>query len=501
MSNKKTIRLLMSLIILLALVMAVSFALWQVTEKQTNKNSLGSACINISYSNDSANISLADAWPMTDEEGLASTPYTFTITNDCDIAVNYQVSLESLLKDNYTEDSYIDGDYIKVSLDGDYILDTYNVFPSITNDNNQIKDTKKIATGKLYAYGSKTYDLRLWLDEETPYTQMGKKFHSRIKVVGGQGIGLDCYIVDSEGTLTHYNPDCGISASIPATVNGRPVKKIASDAFKTGDRYVYFLNSGTTYDDLEFSILANPIIVKAINDNDYATIAGATADDFKFIIYNEDDKKINNVMKYIKEHHDSDPYIYQLYQLEDISSLRVDDIKIVKYSHLTGNPVGSEFFYKVEESNGNYVPSYVGFRESEGFESSLRFFTINFLDLSDATNLEEIDDNAFFGLYMKGLQLRFPNSLRRIGKSAFYNSRFTPVFNNGLQSIDDYAFVENYTMNNIDVPSSVTSLGLLSLSGNPNITITVHSQELYDTRPSVTDHTWAGAGATIIYEP
>ena len=487
----------MSLIILLALVMAVSFALWQVTEKQTNKNSLGSACISISYSNDSANISLADAWPMTDEEGLASTPYTFTITNDCDIAVNYQVSLESLLKDNYTEDSYIDGDYIKVSLDGDYILDTYNVFPSITSDDNQIKDTKKIATGKLYAYGSKTYDLRLWLDEETPDTQMGKKFHSRIKVVGGQGIGLDCYIVNSEGTLTHYNQDCGMTATIPATVNNIAVKKIASGAFRPEVSYNYEMKNNVSPDDIAFSLLADGSRTEAFMNNDFASLMDITADEAKLVIYDEQNAKhVEEAIAWIKEHRDTDEYFNNLYSLEQFTPLVVDDIKIVKYSHLTERPNGYEMFYKVEKVDGEYTAKSIGFRFSDTSSDNIRTCDVNYVDFSNATNLEEIEDHAFLGMEMNGYTLTFPSNLQKIGESAFANTQCNLEFNSGLESIDYWAFGENYFITSVDIPASVTYIGgeIFSIY-QPVLDITVHSQELY-----ATAHIWA-PGRNVIYEP
>ena len=497
-NKKRTMILSLAILLVGAIAILVSYSLWQVTEKQTNRNLVGSACLSMTYSNETNDIELASTWPMADEKGKATTPYSFTITNNCDMAVNYQISLESVANPdnpNIANDYYISDQYIKVYLDDD-VLATYDFLPDVTIDseaNYKIRSNKKILTGKLFAHEAETHELRLWIDSETPMSQMNKGFYSKIEVIGGQGVELDCYFVDEDGVLTRYNSDCGISATIPATVNGIPVRKIASDAFKDGDKYHYDLNSGTTYDDLDFSVLANPAIVSAINENDYATLAGATTDDFKIIVYDEDDKKINDAIDYLKQNPDS--YISSLYQLESISSVRVDDIPIVKYSRLPANPVGSEFFYKTENVNNNHISSYVGYRASENVVDSKRYAIINFLDLSKATNLEEIDDNAFSYVAMDGMTLRMPSSLRRIGKSAFVDSRCNVILNEGLQVIDDYAFIENwYTMTSIEIPRSVTTLGE-RIFNYSDLTVTVHNQELYDNR-----NYW-GYGLTVVYEP
>ena len=184
--NKKSNKRIISTIFLLVLMGAViagTFALWQTTRKQTDRNLVGSACLDITYSNETGDISLPSAWPMTDNEGKATTPYSFTITNNCDIAVNYQVSLESIANPNDANASYIADNYIDIYFDDGNIY-PYGSLPTVTNDTNTeytIRSTRKITAEKIYAHESKTHNLRIWLDEDTPTTEMNKHFIVKLK--------------------------------------------------------------------------------------------------------------------------------------------------------------------------------------------------------------------------------------------------------------------------------------------------------------------------------
>ena len=45
---------------------------------------------------DANSISLSNAYPIPDEEGISLTPYTFTITNTCETYASFQINLEIL---------------------------------------------------------------------------------------------------------------------------------------------------------------------------------------------------------------------------------------------------------------------------------------------------------------------------------------------------------------------------------------------------------------------
>ena len=94
MKKKKKV-LLFSILGVLLIGIAISFAYWQIILQQENPNVVTTECFQINFT-DGEGISINDAHPVSDEEGLTSTPYDFTITNICNSSASYQINLETL---------------------------------------------------------------------------------------------------------------------------------------------------------------------------------------------------------------------------------------------------------------------------------------------------------------------------------------------------------------------------------------------------------------------
>ena len=95
MNNKKKLILSGFLLVALFVVIGVSYAVWQLTLTQTDKNIVTTGCFKIEFS-DVNPITIDKAYPMTDEEGKSLTPYEFTLTNTCDSEANYYINLETV---------------------------------------------------------------------------------------------------------------------------------------------------------------------------------------------------------------------------------------------------------------------------------------------------------------------------------------------------------------------------------------------------------------------
>ena len=201
--NKKALPIMVVICITVMVIAIGSYALWQMTGKQTNRNVVGTACLSITFDDTTKDkpddISLDDAWPISDSEGSETEPYTFTIENHCGDAVNYSVGLESIEDAGKSSSDYLNYNYIRVKLDSES-AQTYGTLTSLTDDINQsytIRDTKEIAYHTLAANGSVTHSLRLWVDENTPLQEQDgtfnteKYFYGKIKVVAGQNIEGD----------------------------------------------------------------------------------------------------------------------------------------------------------------------------------------------------------------------------------------------------------------------------------------------------------------------
>ena len=81
MSKKYQISLLViSVLLVLAIITGTSYALWSNTHVQQSQNVVTTTCFSITFA-ESSNISMSNAYPMSDEKGLTTTPYTFTVTN------------------------------------------------------------------------------------------------------------------------------------------------------------------------------------------------------------------------------------------------------------------------------------------------------------------------------------------------------------------------------------------------------------------------------------
>ena len=161
--NKKNKKILLVLGVLISvlLVIGVSYAVWRLYLSQTNTSKLLSTCFQMELT-DQDDINLENSYPITDTEGKSLTPYQFTITNKCDGNAAYQVNLEILNTSTLTN-----MDYIKVMLDESdpLIMSSYTETTPILSNTTK---AYKIKTGTLGARESKSYNIRIWMDKNTP---------------------------------------------------------------------------------------------------------------------------------------------------------------------------------------------------------------------------------------------------------------------------------------------------------------------------------------------
>ncbi len=122
--SKKKTYLLITIVALgaILLTLGITYAYWRLTKEQTGVNVVNSACLDVSIEREQDDISLNNAFPISDEEGLKLTPYKFIITNKCDDYANYNIGLEML------DETNLSSDYVKYSLSeldmNDYELET-----------------------------------------------------------------------------------------------------------------------------------------------------------------------------------------------------------------------------------------------------------------------------------------------------------------------------------------------------------------------------------------
>ena len=167
----------LGLIILLGI--GVSYSLWNISVSQDTTNMAESKCFDLSISNQENNINLDNAYPISNDKGKSLTPYTFTITNTCDITTEYSVNLEVL------NNSTLSSKFIDVMFEGNInLLSSYDNTDKL---NTSSIESRKLTTGILKSGESKNYSLRLWIDYNTTLEDLNneiKSFKSKIVVVG-----------------------------------------------------------------------------------------------------------------------------------------------------------------------------------------------------------------------------------------------------------------------------------------------------------------------------
>ena len=179
MAKKNIIFLSASLILIILLGIGVSYSMWNITTSQDTENTAYTECFDLSITNKENNISLNNAYPISNDKGKSLPPYTFTITNTCDITTQYNINLEVL------NSSTLSSKFIDVMFEGNInLLSSYDATDKV---NTSSIESRKLTTGILKSQESKDYSLRLWIDYNTTLEDLNneiKSFKSKIVVVG-----------------------------------------------------------------------------------------------------------------------------------------------------------------------------------------------------------------------------------------------------------------------------------------------------------------------------
>ena len=197
---KKQKILLIGLIIAFVLLLAgATYAYIRKTRVQGEDNQLSTlTCLDFDFTNADVNntkISIENAYPIPDAEGLEETPYTFTVTNKCNTPIVVDIGMQ-------TTNNGLNSNYVKYGIDdgtntpGVFIVGTrptktvkvgnnevtINVLDKVYIDANTAEDqdtsTIVIDNDTPSKGARKTYNLRLWVDEATTWEQGNSKTYT-----------------------------------------------------------------------------------------------------------------------------------------------------------------------------------------------------------------------------------------------------------------------------------------------------------------------------------
>ena len=187
MEDKTKIKIYYGLLITLVVFMGVSYAWFRLKLTQTNSNVIGTrTCLDASLTEKTSKITLSDAFPISDEDGLKQTPFTFTLKNNCDSYVKVYITIDSKYRES-TSAAYLKDSFLKVNLSSKGTTDGSSVLLG-SQTLTELEGTNKgyiLVTTGLKASEEKSYDLRVWMNGETSISDgLNKNWEGKIVVVG-----------------------------------------------------------------------------------------------------------------------------------------------------------------------------------------------------------------------------------------------------------------------------------------------------------------------------
>ena len=169
MQDKKLILIsIISMFLVALILLGGTFALWFARNVQEGTNRIASlTCLATSINDVTDAININNAYPITNEDGMNTKPYSFSITNNCDIYVSVDITLEvqSL--------TTMPLEYVRVSL--------HELGGTI--DNSRILNDDFLLETEIILSPNEVleYDLRIWMDASTPYEEgRGTTFISKV---------------------------------------------------------------------------------------------------------------------------------------------------------------------------------------------------------------------------------------------------------------------------------------------------------------------------------
>ena len=246
--KKQTQIIALSVFVMVIGILGVSYALFmKVDQSEEQTIQSGSLIMQLSAYNGSTVITDNNT-PIEDSEGLLSKGYSFSVTNNGTLPITYYIALYDNPDDTST--NKVNYDYIKVSLDNG----TPFTLGSITSKDSAgryiLKQDISLAPDKY-----DTHNIKIWLDEDTPESEIGKTISLKIYAYGEVCEDGECNggtlppvkkiisQLDTTGKCPTVNEDGSVSVTGVEATDGYLCK--AKDAY--GDSYYYRGNVTNNY--------------------------------------------------------------------------------------------------------------------------------------------------------------------------------------------------------------------------------------------------------------
>ena len=412
-----------SLGLIFLLGIGVSYSMWNITVSQDNVNTATIKCFNVKITSGKNNITLENAYPIPNEKGKKLTPYSFTITNTCDIFASYQVYLESL------KSTTLSSKFLDVMINNEEIkkLSEYELTDTVNLDS---IESHILAKGSLGSGDSVSYTLRLWIDYDTTMGDLNnetKALNSKVVVISQPS---NWNPVDKGYTTLHD----AILANEYQTTPEEAIKKIEAkgspDLTKTApvsdddfsDKGLYQADDdyGKTYY-YRGNIQNNNVYFA----NLYWQIVRINGDGSIRLLYNGTEKSAKGINQSINNatyqyNNNSDSPIYSDYMYGNVDAKTFDDAHANNNSSTIKKTIDSWYENMLLKSNyAKFISYATGFCNDRS------------LSIGDGVGTEKLTHFGAFGRHYKKIAtLKCPNIARDLFTTAISENEIRKIYGN-----------------------------------------------------------------------
>jgi len=260
--KRDTIILVVSIVLVLITLIGSSYSFFFEVKTSDTDNTYVTGYLEISFESTSGQINLSNTVPKTESEGEDLTPYVFKVKNTGNLNYKFDLKLLSdtaVITEDGCEDIQLSQSFIRVKLN-----DNASVLLSDTTNG-------VIAEDLIINAGSEmTFELKVWLDENTTNEAIGKHFHGKIVTDG--------YAIDTE-QVTELSV-----ANAPELFEGMiPIKWDSNNTVVKAD----INNPGTNlWYNYDAKMWANAVMVTSETRESYMNaVAGSTINESDILAY------------------------------------------------------------------------------------------------------------------------------------------------------------------------------------------------------------------------
>ena len=246
--KKQTQIIALSVFVMVIGILGVSYALFMKVDQSEEQTVQSGSLIMQLSAYDGSTVITDNNTPIDDNEGLLSKGYSFSVTNNGTLPITYYIALYDNPDDTST--NKVNYNYIKVSLDNGTPFTLGSITTKDSADRSILKQDISLAPDKY-----DTHNIKIWLDENTPESEIGKTISLKIYAYGEVCEDGECnggktdYVkkiisqLDTTGKCPTVNEDGSVNVTAVEDTNGYLCK--AKDAY--GDSYYYRGNVTNNY--------------------------------------------------------------------------------------------------------------------------------------------------------------------------------------------------------------------------------------------------------------